>query len=318
MDDRKKKSRNDAGNHFGGYLFVYFKGNSPKEEQLHYGVSKDGLHFRTLNHGNSVYAVRSGCGCIRDPFVLRGEDGYFYIIATDMKSSLGWRSNHAIVVLRTRNLIDMERETWIDYHTFEGTRNCDRAWAPQVIWCEEKQAYMIYLTLDNQDGRGTILYRHYAKDLCRLDTYTEPEIMFEGLAEDGAAIDGDIIRHPFRDGYVMFYSGKRLAEASLLSGEWKSVRTIYEDGMLPMKTQTGKSMGVEGSNIWKLEGENRWIIAADGTAFNGGCYALVETEDFVHYRQLGQEEYSFDFTPRHGYVIPLSEIEYNSLEKHFG
>jgi len=35
---------------------------------------------------------------MRDPFISRGEDGKFYVIATDMKSSEGWASQSSIVV----------------------------------------------------------------------------------------------------------------------------------------------------------------------------------------------------------------------------
>ncbi|MFY9381015.1 MAG: hypothetical protein WBI55_05475 [Eubacteriales bacterium] len=39
-------------------------------------------------------------------------------------------------------------------------------------------------------------------------------------------------------------------------------------------------MDVEGSNIYQIIGENKWIIAADGTPFNGRRYAMAETVDF--------------------------------------
>ncbi len=303
------------------YLFAYFTGNSADQERLFYGVSRDGYNFRKLNNGNSVLTSDLGTGCIRDPFIMKGEDGYYYIIATDMKSSLGWASNYAIVVYKTPDLINIVDKEWINYRNFPSAKDCTRAWAPQVIWCPEKNAYMIYLAMSIPgSGKGTVMYRNYATDLCDADTYTDVEFMLDEPAGTGAgAIDGDIIYDKFHDEYIMYYDGKRLARADTISGEWTHTETKYSDGQLPIVTSSGVSMAVEGSNIWQIIGEDRWVIAADGTSFNGGCYALVETTDFENYTQLqNNSDYSFDFTPRHGYVIPISERELNNLFEAYG
>ncbi len=304
------------------YLFAYFTGNSANEERLFYGASKDGYNFRALNNGNSVLISDLGTGCIRDPYIMKGEDGYYYIIATDMKSSLGWSSNYATVVYKTPDLINIVDKAWINYREFTTTKNCTRAWAPQAIWCPEKNAYMVYLAIATPDeDYGTVMYRHYATDLCDISTYTEPEFMLDQPAGTNAgAIDGDIVYDKFHDKYIMYYDGKRLAESDTISGQWVHVNTKYDDGQLPMNTAGGSAMAVEGSNIWQIIGEDKWVIAADGTSFNGGCYALVETEDFENYTQLWEDkgEYSFDFTPRHGYVIPISERELNNLFAKYG
>lgn len=303
------------------YLFAYFTGNSSDQERLFYGVSKDGYNFRALNGGKSVLTSDLGTGCIRDPFIMKGEDGYYYIIATDMKSSLGWSSNYATVVFKTPDLINIVDKEWINYRNFPTSANCTRAWAPQAIWCPEKNAYMVYLTMEMpDDDYPTVMFRHYATDLCDASTYTDPTIMLNRPENINSAIDGDIIYDKFHDEYIMFYNGKQLATADTLSGEWTHAKTKYSDGQLPMVTSSGAFMSVEGSNIWQIIGRDKWIIAADGTAFNGGCYALVETEDFENYTQLWADkgDYSFDFTPRHGYVIPISERELNNLFTAYG
>lgn len=43
---------------------------------------------------------------MRNPFISRGEDGKFYVIATDMKSSEGWASQSSIVVYKSDDLIN--------------------------------------------------------------------------------------------------------------------------------------------------------------------------------------------------------------------
>ena len=180
---------------------------------------------------------------------------------------------------------------------------------------------MVYITMSiPSDPYATVMYRHYATDLCDASTYTELELMLDEPVSGAAAIDGDIIYDKFHDEYIMYYDGKRVATSNLLSGEWVHAETKYSDGQVPMYTAGGVSMAVEGSNIWKIIGEDKWVIAADGTPFNGGCYAMVETEDFENYTQLWESkgEYSFDFTPRHGYVIPISKRELDNLFEEYG
>ncbi len=291
------------------YLFAYFTSND--NEKLFYGISDDGLHFRALNGGASVFTSPIGTGGIRDPFIFRGEDGSFYIVATDMKCRLGWASQSTIAIFKSRDLIPdngkFDDYILIDYKNFPGFEDCNRAWAPQIIWCAEKNAYMIYLTLQCESTAstvGTVMYRHYATDLFDISTYTTPEIM---LNERGT-IDGDIIFDEIHNRYIMYVSGRRITASDSLTGKFE-----FLDYEIPFLTDSGEKMLVEGSNIFKLIDENRWIICADGTPFNGKRYVLSETLDFEHYRQLTPDEYSFDFTPRHGYVIPITKSERDAL-----
>ena len=79
------------------YLFTYFTGNAPEQEQICYAISTDGFSYTPLNDGKPVISsdtisLKKG---VRDPHILRGEDGYFYMVVTDMRSSQGWTSTGA-------------------------------------------------------------------------------------------------------------------------------------------------------------------------------------------------------------------------------
>lgn len=291
------------------YLFAYFTNND--NEKLFYGISDDGFHFRALNGGAPVFTSDIGTGGIRDPFIFRGEDGCFYIVATDMKCRMGWTSQSTIAIFKSRDLIPKNGKfddcILVDYKNFPGFEDCNRAWAPQIIRCAEKNAYMIYLTLQcasTEESVGTVMYRHYATDLFDISTYTTPEIMLG----ERATIDGDIIYDKLHNRYIMYVSGRRITASDTLVGKFE-----FLDHEIPFTTDSGEKMLVEGSNIFGLIGEDRWIICADGTPFNGKRYVLAETLDFEHYRQLAPNEYSFDFTPRHGYIIPITSSERDSL-----
>ena len=73
---------------FAGYLFAYFEGGGDQNlmEQLRFAVSEDAQNWYALNGNRPIIASDSisESGGIRDPHILRGEDGYYYIVATDM------------------------------------------------------------------------------------------------------------------------------------------------------------------------------------------------------------------------------------------
>ena len=70
------------------YLFAYFTGNAPEEEQICFALSDDGYNYTLLNDGEPIIksADIARKGCVRDPHILRGEDGYFDMVVTDMRS----------------------------------------------------------------------------------------------------------------------------------------------------------------------------------------------------------------------------------------
>ena len=82
---RNKKSSED---NFAGYLFAYFEGSGEgrKQEQLRFAISADAVDWYALNGNRPIIAsdTISESGGIRDPHILRGEDGCYYIVATDM------------------------------------------------------------------------------------------------------------------------------------------------------------------------------------------------------------------------------------------
>ena len=91
------------------YLFTYFTGNHISEEAVCYAVSMDGYTYWALNDGKPVLdsKVISSTGGVRDPHILRSQDGHtFYMVVTDMVSGNGWDSNRAMVLLKSNDLVN--------------------------------------------------------------------------------------------------------------------------------------------------------------------------------------------------------------------
>ncbi|MBQ8922489.1 MAG: family 43 glycosylhydrolase [Oscillospiraceae bacterium] len=288
------------------YLFAYFLGNNPDQERLSYAVSLDGYHFTALNGGRAVWQSSVGTECIRDPYIFRGEDGLYHLLATDMKSSLGWSSNRNLISAKSTDLVHWFDESLIEIaNKYPNMMNCDRAWAPQAIYDPEKGAYMIYFAarVPGTDDR-TVMYYAYSRDLRTLDT--APALLF-APANGNDAIDSDII---YENGtYYMYWkneTNKRiyLAKAAHASGPYTEGVQVSEG-----------SLGVEGPNIYRVIGSDEWLLMSD--AYGNGYYVMQKTTDLEHFTTVPRTDYSFDFTPRHGYVIPITGAQYTALVNAF-
>ena len=288
------------------YLFAYFLGNAPEQERLSYAVSLDGYNFKALNGGKAVWGSSTGTKCIRDPYIFKGEDGLYHMLATDMKSSLGWNSNRDLISAKSTDLVHWFDEAIIPIaNQYPNMQGADRAWAPQAIYDPAKQSYMIYFAarVPNTDDR-TIMYYAYSKDLKKLDT--APALLF-APANGNDAIDSDII---FENGtYYMYYkneTNKRiyLAKSENASGPYKEIKQVSEG-----------NIGVEGPNIYKKLGSDEWLMMSD--AYGNGYYVMQSTTDLENFKTVDRSQYSFDFTPRHGYVIPINADQYTALVNAF-
>ncbi len=132
------------------YLFTYFTGNSGDEEAVRYAVSMDGYTYWALNDNEPVIdsKVISSTGGVRDPHILRCEDGKtFYMVVTDMVSANGWSSNRAMVLLKSTDLVNWSHSVINIQKRYSGQEDLKRVWAPQTIYDPEAGKYMVYWSM---------------------------------------------------------------------------------------------------------------------------------------------------------------------------
>jgi len=295
---------------FAGYLFTYFKGNAIKDEAVCFAISTDGYNYRALNHNEPVLnsKVISSTGGVRDPHILRSEDGRsFYMVLTDMTSSKGWDSNRAMVLMKSDDLINWKHTVINIQQRFKGHENLKRVWAPQTIYDPAKRQYMIYFSMQHGAGPDIIYYAYVNSDFTDLEA--EPQVLFR--PKNGkSCIDGDIIN---KNGiFHLFYktegngNGIRLALTdSLTSGKW-----IEQPGY---KQQTRDA--VEGSGVFKLNRSDKYILMYD--VYSKGKYQFCESFDLDKFKKIDQEV-TMDFHPRHGTIIPISRTELKNLCNKWG
>ncbi|MBR1788712.1 MAG: glycoside hydrolase family 43 protein [Bacteroidaceae bacterium] len=299
-----------AKNDYVAYLFTYFTGNAPEQEQICYALSNDGWNYTPLNNGRPVIASDSIAltKCVRDPHILRGEDGWFYQVITDMKSSLGWSSNRGMVLMRSRNLIQWEHHTIHFPERYKGTMfaNVTRVWAPQTIYDKEAGKYMVYFSILTNDGScpyDRVYYAYANSDFSDLEG--EPKVLFD--VKD-AAIDTDIVRDDEGLYHVFFKTEgqrqkgiKQFITPSLLDkSKWQLQPGMCQD--------TNKA--VEGGGVFRLF-DGTWVLMYD--CYTSGHYQFCKSTDLRTFKRVQDTQTSGAFTPRHGTVIAITKQEYELL-----
>src|ERR687891_1485597 len=95
---------------------------------LHLAVSKDGLRWMPLNQNNPVVTPTGGAGGLRDPFVLRKQDGTFVVLATDLKGTDWNRDSVYIHVWDSADLRTFTGYRLLKLHDMTNTHS----WAPEA------------------------------------------------------------------------------------------------------------------------------------------------------------------------------------------
>lgn len=297
------------------YLFAYFTGNAPEQEQICYAVSNDGFNYTPLNDGKPIVgsdsiALAKG---VRDPHILRCKDGWFRMVVTDMRSSLGWASNRGMVLMRSRDMIHWQHHAVHFPERFSGTNfaHVTRVWAPQTIYDEAAGKYMVYFSLLTDDGSIPYdrVYWCYANaDFSGLES--EPQVLFDFHAP---SIDTDIVQD--KDGlYHLFF--KTEADGSHKGIRQYTFRDLHQPETWTLHDgfcETTKD-DVEGAGVFPLIGGG-WCLMYD--CYRNGHYQFTKSDDLMHFTFVQNTETRGHFTPRHGTVIQITKKEYQRLLKIF-
>ncbi|MFT4093789.1 MAG: family 43 glycosylhydrolase, partial [Niabella sp.] len=286
------------------YLFTYFTGNSKSEEAIRFAISTDGYHFIALNGNRPVVASEkiSATGGVRDPHILRGADGKtFFMVATDMVSANGWNSNRAMVLLKSKDLVNWTSAVVNIPQTFKAFEKVNRVWAPQTIYDPVKKKYMIYWSMRAGNDPDVIYYAYANKDFTALET--EPEQLFYN-PHGTACIDGDIVA---KDGkYYLFFKTEGSGNGIKIAVSDKLTEGYVLHDQYVQQTKDP----VEGAGVFKLNDGSGYILMYD--VYTKGRYQFTGTADLENFKVL-DGEVTMNFHPRHGTVMPVTKEETERL-----
>lgn len=299
-----------------GYLFCYFTGQEEDfaDEQVYFAVSRDGLRWQDLNDGKPILRSSIGEGGVRDPFLLRVEKEEKYVIlATDLQIAKGidWetashKGSTKIICWESKDMVHWSEPYFFDTKV-EGA-GC--AWAPEAIYDEENENYMVFwaaMTAGN-DGKKYKIYCSTTEDFHH---FTSPRIYME---REKDIIDTTMVWNEGK--YYRFSKDERSQIILMEKGE-----DLRNGTFVPVKSELlGSLKGVEGPAVFQFIGEKKWCLLVDHYREGKGYIPLV-TEDLDSgiFTRLPEPEYDFGVNKkRHGSVIYLTEEEINRLENYYG
>jgi Beta-fructosidases (levanase/invertase) len=307
------------------YLMVYFKDDT---HGLYFAMSKDGYSFTDVNNGKPIMGgdTISEQKGIRDPYIMRGPDGMFYMALTDLHiyaqklgyrntdwerdaKEYGWGNNRGIVLLKSRDLIHWSHTVLRVDKAFPELANIGCAWAPEMIYDEAKDRIMMYFTMRYGNGKAKVYYTYMNKDFTQMETL--PQSIFD-YKDDKEYIDSDITK--VGNKYHMFICSHD-GGAHIEQAVSDSIHSGYR--LIPQRCD-GEKVGCEAPTVFKRIGENKWVLIYDIYRINPHNFGFSETSDFVHFNYLGHFNEGVMKTtnfsiPKHPAVIQITKSEASQL-----
>ena len=320
----------NADQQMAAYLLAYFKDDT---HSLYFAVSDDGYTFTDVNNGQPIIAgdtIAEQKG-IRDPYICRGKDGMFYMVMTDLHifakqkglrdtewdrdgMKYGWGNNQGLVLMKSSDLIHWSHTVLRVDKSFPGLEEIGCAWAPELIYDDEADRWMIYFTMRFGNGINKLYYAFMNKEFTQLET--KPELLFTYPDETKSYIDADITK--VGDNYHMFYVAQD-GGSGIKQAVSKSLHKGYE--YLPEWVDP-EPKACEAPNVWKRIGEDKWVVMYDIYGIHPHNFGFSETTDFIHFTDIGRfNEGVMNTTnfssPKHGAVIHLTGEEAAKLRSHW-
>lgn len=283
-------------------LLSYFTAAS---EALHFASSTDGVTWTPLNDGLPVLRSRVGAEVIRDPFIARGVDGRFHLLATN-----GWNST-SILHAASDDLVDWGPQTLVP--VMDAVPFAQNTWAPEffidpdtglhhAIWSSSIHPNSEEWQDSARDS--TMEHRIWTATTPDFVTWSEASIFFD---PGYTVIDASVL--PLDDRYLMAFKDER-GDNQTRQGV-KGLRTVtFDRPGRPFSPQSEviTSQPAEGPTLFHAEGQ--LMVMFD--LFLDGAYAALRSDEDGRWSPV--EGFQGPPGARHGAVLPVSSDELLRLE----
>lgn len=325
-----------------GYLWLYFQASD--YEKVNYGYSKDGRSWSALNNGESIMSSPSGTKGIRDPHILRLQQadasGYRYVmLGTDLHaegtaSGGSWdqiSASTALVVSKSKDLVNWTTPQLVQTGLAGKVGN---AWAPEAIWDEQTNDYLVYWSSRDLSTGGTnpttsnTALKVYKAHTTDFTSFTEPTVWIDqSSASMHNIIDTTIVQG--EDGRYYRFSTSDwwtvVDVADSLEGQWHRLierdsdvtdgKSIVTGDTVRTTTQSGLSTHIEGLTVYQMP-DGSWMVMGDNGGYAGWSIgALADIANDGAFHSAGA---TFSSRFRHGTVMRLSDDEQTAVLAAYG
>lgn len=330
-----------ADNTMGGYLWLNF-GTEGGYEKIFYGYSEDGMTWKKLNKVNGTsrsVLVNNAKGSdlgVRDPHLIRSVDGSkYWILGTDLhaegggEGGSGWDQLNAsqnLVIWESTDLVNWSEPRLV----YAGFDNAGCVWAPEAIYDDTKQDYVVYWSARDKSKADTEdnalrVYVCRTKDFV---TFTEPKVWLSEDAVSGNEVniidttivkgeDGKYYRFSTSDWNTVVDVSDTLDTEDVLDVRNGEAQSTPNGSWKRLVTRSGSSAAgfvrCEGLTVYQLP-DGQWCAMGDDSG-----YKAFLTDDLASGKFTLSSLASFpDGKFRHGTVVRLTAEEDARIQEAFG
>src|SRR5699024_5791695 len=293
----------------------FFTGEGAGAERVSLAASKgnDALRWNTLNDGEPIFTSTQGTEGLRDPFIIRSNEGdKFFMLATDLKvaglpggfTTAQISGSRAIEVWESTDLVNWSEQR----HVVVSSPYAGNTWAPEAYWDDEIGRYVVfwasnlYDTADVDDRTGVTYNRMMYVTTDDFRTFSEPQIWTDVRRGSGRGlIDSTVAK--VDDTYYRFTKDEasmtiRLEESTDLlatySGSLPGTSGPADAStLIKEKVATGLPNGEPGKTLTSGEGPS--IFPSNPGDVNGfDWYLFIDQPDYHggpnHYIPFGSTD----------------------------
>jgi hypothetical protein len=286
------------------YVMCYFTESTSlgqgTDYGLHLAVSTDGLEWTPLNQNNPVVTPTEGAMGLRDPFILRKQDGTFVVLATDLKGTDWTYNSQYIHVWYSTDL-----RTFTGYHRLKLHDMVTHSWAPEAFWDAGRGQYAIIYSSVNSSGHNVIMV-NYTTDFV---TVSAPQVFFDPGYD---AIDGDMTVGVNGVNYLYFKNNRN---GTLLGAR----STSLAPGSFTPFTPAVSHGGTEAPTVVKSLTSSTYWMWGDTYTPNGVFYTWQTTDLAAGtWTPLDQRTYTQPLNSKHCGITTITTTEYDNLVAKWG
>lgn len=317
------------------WVLSYFEsGHELTNDSLHLAYSTDGLHWVELGPGAPELQL-SGIGTnhIRDPFILRKQDGTFVYIATDWTLSNNdanyWSNpSSSVVIAESTDLITFTNPHLLRVTSLSGPGgSAMHAWAPEAFWDPQRSQYGIIWSGNDTTGKS-IIYVSYTTDFQSV-VNDIPTVFFD---PGYSTIDGTLV--PYEGRNYLFFKDESNNDGQPATGSGKDIQIAvspdstftpgafnrWSPEYVTRGTQQSVRQATEGPFVVKIRNQNLWYMCGD-YFLNGsmGCWSTTNLDASPStWTRLADSSFSFPAGTSHSNTVRVTQPELDALISHYG
>lgn len=295
-----------AADPYTAYVMGYFT-ESPDGSQnrfaLHLAYSADGLNWIPLNQNKPVVKATLGYGALRDPFILRKQDGSFVVMATNMTGQdMGANLSKSIHVWDSPDLRSFNNGRLLQVNN----SSTMHAWAPEAFWDASRGKYAILWSGNTDYNR---IYVSYTTDFKTVTNSTNLTV-FHDPGHD--IYDGDMLAY---NGVNYFYN----ANGTIHGYQANSLNPgSFTNNYVPTLSPLG--VAIEAPTLVQKINEARWYLWGDSYAPRNPVFYAWETTNIAGnaWTPLSMRKYNAPMNAKHSTITKVTAAELNNLIAYWG